>query len=222
MFCGMDEGNSNCGCCIISLNLQGIAFVITVSPVFYVCEKAAGVHTNHYFRRILVRVFVVGAHWFVALAVPFFGPINSVLGALLVTVGVYIIPLLAFNIVYRTNKAREVALPSSCLTLVFTRHSFVSCIIIHRHTQQGSRDPCHIHLHRVIRFGKHIACLKSHVQNQSVQMNLYFLVMIKALWLKATIEWTLENQVRLGVILITWLVIHPIASKSNVETFQME
>ena len=148
-------------CCIVSLNLQGIAFVITVTPVFYVCEKAAGVHTNHYFRRILVRVFVVGAHWFVALAVPFFGPINSVLGALLVTVGVYIIPLLAFNIVYRTNKAREVALLSSCLTLQwFMRHSFVSCIIIHWHTQQGSRDPCRIHLNKVIRFDKHISCFK--------------------------------------------------------------
>lgn len=50
----------------------------------------------------------------------------------------------------------------------------------------------------------------------------YFLVMIEALWLKAIVEWTLENHVWLGVILITWLAIDPIASKSIVETFQME
>lgn len=145
---------------MVFVNLQGISFVISVSPVFYVCEKAAGVHTDHYFRRILLRVFVVGAHWFVALAVPFFGPINSVLGALVVTIGVYLVPLLAFNIVYRTNKARQVALSSSCLTFLIMYKTFASCIIIHQRTQQGSRDLCRIHFHKVVRFDQHIACFK--------------------------------------------------------------
>lgn len=129
--------------------------MITVSPVFYVCEKMAGVHTNHYFRRILVRAFVVGAHWFVALAVPFFGPINSVLGALFVTIGVYIVPLMAFNLVYRTNIARQVFL--SCPFLIYKTSIF--CIGIHQHTERGSRDPCQIHLHKVVRFDKYISCL---------------------------------------------------------------
>lgn len=53
-------------------------------------------------------------------------------------------------------------------------------------------------------------------------MNPYFLDKIEALQLKATVEWTLENQVRPGVILIIWLTIGPIASKSNTGTFQVE
>lgn len=86
-----------------------MGFVLFSHPVFLVCEKAAGVHTaKPFLRRVLVRIPVVGVLWFLALAVPFFGPINSVMGALLVTVAVYIIPLAAFLITFRTKAARQV------------------------------------------------------------------------------------------------------------------
>ena len=94
-----------------------MTFVILLNPVFFVCEKAVGVHTKRLFIRILVRIPVVALHWFLALAIPFFGPINSVIGALLVTVGVYIIPLAAFNYLYHTKAARQVS-PNSVYLIV--------------------------------------------------------------------------------------------------------
>ena len=91
-------------------HVQAMGFVLFSHPVFLVCEKAAGVHTKMFALRVLVRVPVVAVMWFLALAVPFFGPINSVMGAFLVTVSVYIIPLAAFLITYRTKSARQVTL----------------------------------------------------------------------------------------------------------------
>lgn len=88
--------------------MQAMGFVLFSHPVFLVCEKAVGVHTKAFGLRVLVRLPVVALLWFLALAVPFFGPINSVMGALLVTVSVYIIPLAAFLITYRTKAARQV------------------------------------------------------------------------------------------------------------------
>lgn len=88
--------------------VQGMTFVILMNPVFFFCEKAVGVHTKSFLIRFLVRIPVVAFHWFLALAIPFFGPINSVIGALLITVGVYIIPLAAFNYLYHTKAARQV------------------------------------------------------------------------------------------------------------------
>jgi hypothetical protein len=87
-----------------------MGFVLFSHPVFLVCEKAVGVHTKMFALRVLVRIPVVAVMWFFALAVPFFGPINSVMGAFLVTVSVYIIPLAAFLITYRTKSARQVTL----------------------------------------------------------------------------------------------------------------
>jgi auxin influx carrier (AUX1 LAX family) len=60
--------------------------------------------------RILVRIPVVVLVWFVALAIPFFGPINSVMGAFLLTVVVYMLPLATFMYAYRTKAARQVLL----------------------------------------------------------------------------------------------------------------
>ncbi len=87
---------------------QSMVFILFVHPVFLVCEKFAKVHTRSLGLRILVRIPVVLFLWFVALAIPFFGPINSVMGAFLVTFAVYIIPLVAFFVTYRTKAARQV------------------------------------------------------------------------------------------------------------------
>ena len=104
--------------------VQGMTFVILMNPVFFFCEKAVGVHTKSIFIRFLVRIPVVAFHWFLALAIPFFGPINSVIGALLITVGVYIIPLAAFNYLYHTKAARQV-FPNSLSTLEWGSRSSV-------------------------------------------------------------------------------------------------
>nr|XP_024369350.1 auxin transporter-like protein 2 isoform X2 [Physcomitrium patens] len=110
---------------------QAMGFVVFTHPVFLVCEKAVGVHTKSILRRVLVRLPIVAIMWFLALAVPFFGPINSVMGALLVTSSVYIIPLAAFIITYSTKSARQnsaVQLPLFLPSWSFV--FFVNAIII--------------------------------------------------------------------------------------------
>ncbi|KAJ7296907.1 hypothetical protein O6H91_Y092600 [Diphasiastrum complanatum] len=86
---------------------QTMAYIIFVFPVFLVVEKLAHVHTKQYHKRVLVRIPVVLLIWFVALAVPFFGSINSVVGAFFVSISVYLIPCLAFYWTYRDTAARR-------------------------------------------------------------------------------------------------------------------
>jgi hypothetical protein len=91
---------------------QSLSFIIFVHPIFLLVEKFARVHHRSMLLRILVRIPVVVVVWFVALAIPFFGPINSVMGAILLTVVVYMLPLATFMYAYRTKAARQVLFSS--------------------------------------------------------------------------------------------------------------
>lgn len=92
---------------------QAAGFVLFSHPVFLLCEKAVGVHTKAFFLRILARIPVVAAMCFFALLLPFFGPINSIIGAFGVAIGMYIIPSVAFLFTYRSSFARQVR-PHPC------------------------------------------------------------------------------------------------------------
>jgi auxin influx carrier (AUX1 LAX family) len=82
-------------------------------------EKTIGLHlSSNNPIKSLARVPVVLVTWFLALAIPFFGPINSMMGAFLVSLAVYIIPSLTFIYVYHTKAAQEVQLPAVPLSLV--------------------------------------------------------------------------------------------------------
>lgn len=63
--------------------------------------------TKSLFLRAIVRLPVVIPIWFLAIIFPFFGPINSAVGALLVSFTVYIIPSLAHMLTYRSSSARH-------------------------------------------------------------------------------------------------------------------
>lgn len=93
--------------------MQAAGFVLFSHPVFLLCEKAVGVHTKAFFLRILARIPVVAAMCFFALLLPFFGPINSIIGAFGVAIGMYIIPSVAFLFTYRSSFARQVR-PHPC------------------------------------------------------------------------------------------------------------
>ena len=62
-------------------------------------------------KRALARLPVVIPIWFLAIIFPFFGPINSTVGSLLVSFTVYIIPALAHMVTFASASAREVSLP---------------------------------------------------------------------------------------------------------------
>ncbi|KAG5050520.1 hypothetical protein JHK85_011623 [Glycine max] len=93
---------------ILMLIHQFITFGFACTPLYFVWEKFIGVHeTKSLFKRALARLPVVIPIWFLAIIFPFFGPINSTVGSLLVSFTVYIIPALAHMVTFASAPARE-------------------------------------------------------------------------------------------------------------------
>ncbi|KAL3753618.1 hypothetical protein ACJRO7_000948 [Eucalyptus globulus] len=93
---------------ILMLIHQFITFGFACTPLYFVWEKVIGMHdTKSMCMRALARLPVVIPIWFLAIIFPFFGPINSAVGALLVSFTVYIIPSLAHMLTYRKASARQ-------------------------------------------------------------------------------------------------------------------
>lgn len=106
---------------LLSCVLQFITFGFACTPLYFVWEKVVGVHdTKSICLRALARLPVVIPIWFLAIIFPFFGPINSAVGALLVSFTVYIIPALAHMLTYRKASARKVNGPIFSPPLIFT------------------------------------------------------------------------------------------------------
>ncbi|EEE58683.1 hypothetical protein OsJ_10112 [Oryza sativa Japonica Group] len=85
-----------------------ITFGFACTPLYFVWEKLIGLHDcRSLFKRAAARLPVVVPIWFLAIIFPFFGPINSAVGSLLVSFTVYIIPALAHMITFRSAHARE-------------------------------------------------------------------------------------------------------------------
>lgn len=93
---------------VLMLIHQFITVGFAVTPLYFVWEKLIGIHnTKSLLLRAVARMPVILPVWFFAIAFPFFGPINSTVGALLVTFTVYIIPCVAHMAVYRGATARQ-------------------------------------------------------------------------------------------------------------------
>ncbi|KAK7390644.1 hypothetical protein VNO78_25989 [Psophocarpus tetragonolobus] len=93
---------------ILMLIHQFITFGFACTPLYFVWEKMIGMHeTKSICLRALARLPVVIPIWFLAIIFPFFGPINSAVGSLLVSFTVYIIPALAHMLTYRDASARQ-------------------------------------------------------------------------------------------------------------------
>nr|GMD40093.1 auxin transporter-like protein 2 [Ipomoea batatas] len=76
--------------------------------ILMLIHQVIGMHdTKSICLRALARLPVVIPIWFLAIIFPFFGPINSAVGALLVSFTVYIIPALAHMLTYRKASARQ-------------------------------------------------------------------------------------------------------------------
>ncbi|KAJ0632607.1 putative amino acid transporter, transmembrane domain-containing protein [Helianthus annuus] len=93
---------------ILMLIHQFITFGFACTPLYFVWEKAIGMHEcKSMCKRAAARLPVVVPIWFLAIIFPFFGPINSTVGSLLVSFTVYIIPALAHMFTFRSAAARE-------------------------------------------------------------------------------------------------------------------
>jgi auxin influx carrier (AUX1 LAX family) len=87
--------------------LQGVAFGLFVTPLYFLWEKLLGTHQSHYIVRVSSRIPVVLVIWFLAVAFPFFGPINSILGALTTTFATYLLPALLYFLTFKTSEVRN-------------------------------------------------------------------------------------------------------------------
>jgi len=93
---------------ILMLIHQFITFGFACTPLYFVWEKAIGMHEcKSLCKRAAARLPVVVPIWFLAIIFPFFGPINSTVGSLLVSFTVYIIPALAHIFTFKSAAARE-------------------------------------------------------------------------------------------------------------------
>ncbi|XP_062209180.1 auxin transporter-like protein 2 [Phragmites australis] len=93
---------------VLMLVHQFITFGFACTPLYFVWEKLIGLHDcRSLCKRAAARLPVVVPIWFLAVIFPFFGPINSAVGSLLVSFTVYIIPALAHMITFRSANARE-------------------------------------------------------------------------------------------------------------------
>ncbi|CAI0557756.1 unnamed protein product [Linum tenue] len=94
---------------VLMLIHQFITFGFACTPLYFVWEKAIGLHEcKSMCKRAAARLPVVIPIWFLAIIFPFFGPINSAVGSLLVSFTVYIIPALAHIFTFKSAAAREV------------------------------------------------------------------------------------------------------------------
>ena len=109
--------------------MQFITFGFACTPLYFVWEKVIGMHdTKSICLRALARLPVVIPIWFLAIIFPFFGPINSAVGSLLVSFTVYIIPALAHMLTYRKASARQVNLLPR-LNYLFACPTTFSCYV---------------------------------------------------------------------------------------------
>lgn len=113
---------------------QFITFGFACTPLYFVWEKVIGMHdTRSMCLRALARLPVVIPIWFLAIIFPFFGPINSAVGALLVSFTVYIIPALAHMLTYRKASARQVTFTVCvCVSFNFIHgYMYISVYVCH-------------------------------------------------------------------------------------------
>ncbi|GBF93363.1 auxin transporter [Raphidocelis subcapitata] len=94
---------------ILMVAHQIVAFALFALPVCVMWEKLVGTHSKPKPLRLLSRIPVGLLIWFIALAIPFFGVINDVLGAFCVTFETYVIPATAWCLYYRKKENRDAA-----------------------------------------------------------------------------------------------------------------
>mmetsp|Transcript_4868 Transcript_4868/g.7415 ORF Transcript_4868/g.7415 Transcript_4868/m.7415 type:complete len:483 (+) Transcript_4868:119-1567(+) len=79
---------------------QMVAFGLFSGPLYHMWEEYLGIHGSSYHIRVLSRLPIAGAILFMAIAFPFYGSVNSLLGAFAMSMATYIIPLLSYNIAF--------------------------------------------------------------------------------------------------------------------------
>lgn len=89
---------------IIMMNINNlVAFGLFLGP-FHIWERFLKIHQKAFWIRALARLPLCGVIVLFAIAFPFYGAINTVLGAFTTSFATYILPLIAFNMVFKTQE----------------------------------------------------------------------------------------------------------------------
>ncbi|GBF87481.1 hypothetical protein Rsub_00192 [Raphidocelis subcapitata] len=89
---------------------QIIAFCLYSAPLYYMSEKILRVHTKRLWWRIPARIPISAGVAVFAVAFPFYGTINAMIGALTSPLIAFAFPAAAFSWVFRTKEAQQRAL----------------------------------------------------------------------------------------------------------------
>lgn len=81
-----------------------VAFGLFAGPLFHMWEKLIHIHQKPFAFRAVMRIPLCALMVFLAVAFPFFGAINAMLGAFTTSFGTYIIPAFAFNMAFKSNE----------------------------------------------------------------------------------------------------------------------
>jgi auxin influx carrier (AUX1 LAX family) len=84
-----------------------VAFGLFCGPLFFLWEKLLKIEHKSYWLKSFSRLIVAWFAVLVSVAFPFFGVINSVLGAFTTTFGSFIIPALIYNLYFNSDEIIE-------------------------------------------------------------------------------------------------------------------
>jgi auxin influx carrier (AUX1 LAX family) len=89
---------------IIMMSLhQAVAFGLFAGPLFHMWEKLIHIHDRPFIVRAFSRLPLCGMMLLLAVAFPFWGAINGILGAFTTSFGTYIIPCIAYNLAFHSK-----------------------------------------------------------------------------------------------------------------------
>ncbi|EFJ07500.1 hypothetical protein SELMODRAFT_133400 [Selaginella moellendorffii] len=111
---------------------QFIEFGLLAIPIYIIWEKFLGVHHKQcYIMKVIARVPVILGIWFVALMIPFFGPINSIVGSFLTSSSIYILPCAAHITYYGIGASRsDSAEPHSWIGAYYLNLGTIAWVLI--------------------------------------------------------------------------------------------
>ncbi|KAL7544876.1 hypothetical protein ACHAWF_008254 [Thalassiosira exigua] len=90
---------------IIMMSLhQAVAFGLFAGPLFHMWEKLVHIHDKPFLVRAFARLPLCGFMLLLAVAFPFFGAVNAILGAFTTSFGTYVIPCVAYNLAFKSTE----------------------------------------------------------------------------------------------------------------------
>ena len=114
-------------------------------------EKFVHIHDKPFWIRALARLPLVGFMLLLAVAFPFFGAFNAVLGAFTTSFGTYIIPCVGYNLAFKSTDGM-VKQPPVSLRLMKGFNWAVAIFVIGGGVGFGGYQVSRILLHRLIIF----------------------------------------------------------------------